>query len=124
MPGVGVLDMLRFHEFTIGWSWVSDYGSPEIPGDREYLMAYSPYHNIRPGTRYPATLIVTGDHDDRVVPAHSYKFAASLQHAQAGDAPVLIRIDVQAGHGMGKPVTKLVDEAADILSFYAKVLGL
>src|SRR3972149_3363788 len=83
VPGVGVLDMLRFHQFTIGWSWVSDYGSPEKPEDFEYLIAYSPYHNIRPGTKYPATLVVTGDHDDRVVPAHSYKFAAALQEAQA-----------------------------------------
>ncbi len=124
VPGVGVLDMLRFHQFTIGWSWVSDYGSPDDPEDFKYLIAYSPYHNIRPGTKYPATLVVTADHDDRVVPAHSYKFAAALQEAQAGDAPILIRIDVRAGHGAGKPTAKLIDEAADILSFYAKVLGL
>jgi prolyl oligopeptidase len=122
VPGVGVMDMLRFHKFTIGWSWVSDYGSPDNPEDAKFLLAYSPYHQIRPGTKYPATLIVTGDHDDRVVPAHSYKFAAALQGAQAGDAPILIRIDVRAGHGLGKPITKVIDEATDILSFYVRVL--
>lgn len=122
VPGVGVMDMLRFHKFTIGWSWVSDYGSPDDPEDFKYLFAYSPYHNIRKGTAYPATLVVTGDHDDRVVPGHSYKFAAALQAAQSGPAPVLIRIDVRGGHGMGKPITKLIDEWTDILSFYVGVL--
>jgi len=122
VPGVGVMDMLRFHKFTIGWSWVSDYGSPDDPEDFKALYAYSPYHNIRPGTAYPPTLITTADHDDRVVPAHSYKFAAALQSAQGGDAPILIRIDVRAGHGVGKPTSKLIDEAVDILSFYTKVL--
>ena len=123
VPGVGVMDMLRFHKFTIGWSWVSDYGSPDNPEDFKILHAYSPYHNIRPRTHYPATLITTADHDDRVVPAHSYKFAAALQEAQAGSAPILIRIEVRAGHGLGKPISKLVDEATDVLSFYAKVIS-
>jgi prolyl oligopeptidase len=117
------MDMLRFHKFTIGWSWVSDYGSPDNPEDFKILHAYSPYHNIRPRTHYPATLITTADHDDRVVPAHSYKFAAALQEAQAGSAPILIRIEVRAGHGLGKPISKLVDEATDVLSFYAKVIS-
>ena len=118
LAGVGVMDMLRFHKFTIGWSWVSDYGSPDNPEDFSALIAYSPYHNIRKGVAYPPTLVVTADHDDRVVPGHSYKFAAALQAAHAGVAPILIRVDVRAGHGMGKPTAKLIDEAADILSFF------
>lgn len=124
IPVVGVLDMLRFHKFTIGWAWVSDYGSPENEDEFKTLLAYSPYHNLRPGTHYPPTLICTGDHDDRVFPAHSFKFAAALQHAQVGPAPTLIRIDVQAGHGMGKPVTKLIAETADQLAFLAYHLKL
>ena len=123
VPGVGVMDMLRFHKFTIGWSWVSDYGSPDNPEEFKALHAYSPYHRIRTGVRYPATLVTTGDHDDRVVPGHSYKFAAALQAAQVGTAPILIRIDVSAGHGLGKPVTKQIDEAADTISFLVKVLA-
>ncbi len=115
--GVGVLDMLRFHKFTIGWGWVSDYGSPEDADDFAILRAYSPYHNVQPGGEYPAVMITTADHDDRVVPAHSYKFAAALQHAQAGPAPVLIRIETRAGHGTGRPITKQIGEAADELSF-------
>jgi prolyl oligopeptidase len=122
--GVAVLDMLRFPRFTIGWGWVADYGSPDNPDEFEVLYSYSPYHNIEPGTDYPPTLIITADHDDRVVPAHSFKFAAALQHAQAGDAPVLIRIETRAGHGSGKPVSKLIEEAADELSFLLKSLGL
>jgi prolyl oligopeptidase len=102
VPAVGVMDMLRFHKFTIGWSWVSDYGSPDNPEDFKVLLAYSPYHNIKSGVVYPATLITTADHDDRVVPGHSYKYAAALQAAQGGSAPILIRIDVRAGHGFGK----------------------
>jgi len=117
LVGVGVLDMLRFHKFTIGWGWVSDYGSPDDPEDFKVLYAYSPYHNVCPGASYPAVLITTADHDDRVVPAHSFKFAAALQHAQAGLEPVLIRIETRAGHGTGKPVTKQIGEAADELSF-------
>jgi len=117
VPAVGVMDLLRFHKFTIGWAWVSDYGSPEDPEDFEVLYACSPYHNVRRGTRYPPTLVVTGDHDDRVVPSHSFKFAAAMQHAQGGDAPVLIRVAVSAGHGAGKPTAIAIEEAADILAF-------
>ena len=109
--------MLRFHLFTIGWGWVSDYGSPEDPEDFAVLYAYSPYHNAQPGVAYPAVLITTADHDDRVVPAHSFKFAAALQHAQAGGAPVLLRLDMRAGHGSGKPMSKQIEEAADELAF-------
>jgi prolyl oligopeptidase len=122
VPGVGVLDMLRFHKFTIGWAWVSDYGSPEDPEDFQALLKYSPYHNVRPGTEYPATLIVTADHDDRVVPSHSFKFAAALQKAQAGQSPVIIRIETRAGHGAGKPTSKQIEESADILAFLVREL--
>jgi prolyl oligopeptidase len=114
---VGVMDMLRFHRFTIGWSWTSDYGSPDDPEQFRWLHAYSPLHHVVPGTAYPPTLVTTGDHDDRVVPGHSFKFAAALQAAQAGEGPVLIRIDTAAGHGAGKPVGKLIDERADVLTF-------
>lgn len=114
---VGVMDMLRFHRFTIGWGWTSDYGSADDPEQFRTLLAYSPLHNIRPGVAYPPTLVTTGDHDDRVVPGHSFKFAAALQAAQAADAPILIRIDTAAGHGPGKPVGKLIDERADVLAF-------
>ncbi|MDP9122219.1 MAG: prolyl oligopeptidase family serine peptidase [Acidobacteriota bacterium] len=114
--GAGVLDMLRFDKFTIGWGWVADYGSPDDPAELEVLLGYSPYHNLVPGTAYPATLITTADHDDRVVPSHSFKFAAALQAAQGGSAPVLIRIETRAGHS-GKPVGKLIGEAVDEMSF-------
>lgn len=124
VPQVGVLDMVRFHRFTIGWAWTSDYGSPEDPEDLATLLAYSPYHRLDNAGVYPPTLITTGDTDDRVVPMHSFKFAAALQHAQAGDAPVLLRIETSAGHGAGKPVSKQVEERADILGFYAHHLGL
>jgi prolyl oligopeptidase len=124
VPEVGVLDLVRFHRFTIGWAWTSDYGSPDDPADLAALLRYSPYHRVRAGTRYPPTLVTTGDTDDRVVPAHSYKFAAALQHAQGGEAPVLLRVDVAAGHGAGKPVGKLLDERADVLAFHAHHLGL
>ena len=120
---VGVMDMLRFHRFTIGWGWTSDYGSADDPDQFQTLLAYSPLHNIRPGTAYPPTLITSGDHDDRVVPAHSFKFAAALQAAQAGDAPILIRIDTDAGHGPGKPVSKLIDERADVVAFLELALA-
>jgi prolyl oligopeptidase len=123
VPAVGVLDMLRFHLFTIGWAWTSDYGNPDDPADREVLLRYSPLHNIRPGTVYPATLVITADHDDRVAPAHSHKFTATLQKAQAGAAPILTRIDVKAGHGAGKPTTKLIEEKADVWAFLEAVLG-
>ncbi|WP_299427372.1 prolyl oligopeptidase family serine peptidase [uncultured Meiothermus sp.] len=122
LPAVGVLDMLRFHKFTIGWAWVSDYGSPDHPQQFGYLRAYSPLHNLKPGTRYPATLITTADHDDRVVPAHSFKFAAALQQAQAGPAPTLIRIQTRAGHGLGKPTRMLIEEQADIYAFTLEAL--
>ena len=115
---VGVMDLLRFHRFTIGWGWTSDYGSADDPEQFRTLLRYSPLHNIRPGTPYPPTLVTTGDHDDRVVPGHSFKFAAALQAAQAGtDAPVIVRIDTDAGHGLGKPVSKLIDERTDVLAF-------
>ncbi|HET6964858.1 MAG TPA: prolyl oligopeptidase family serine peptidase [Acidimicrobiales bacterium] len=120
---VGVMDMLRFHLFTIGWAWKSDYGDPEDPEQFGWLRAYSPLHNIRPGTCYPSTLVMTGDHDDRVVPAHSFKFAATLQQAQACERPVLLRVATSAGHGAGKPTAKLIDEAADRLAFLEAALG-
>lgn len=123
LAAVGVLDMLRFHKFTIGWAWVSDFGSPDDPEQFQTLLGYSPYHNLHPGTAYPATLITTGDHDDRVFSAHSFKFAAALQHAQGGAAPTLIRIETKAGHGAGKPIAKLIDEAADRWAFLVDVLG-
>ena len=123
VPEVGVMDMLRFHRFTIGWGWTSDYGCPDDPEQFRWLLAYSPLHNIRSGLAYPATLVTTGDHDDRVVPGHSFKFAAALQAAQAGAAPVLIRVDVDAGHGAGKPVHKLIDERADVLAFLELALA-
>jgi prolyl oligopeptidase len=117
LPSVGVMDMLRFQKFTIGWAWTADYGSSDDPTEFKALYAYSPLHNIKPGTKYPATLITTGDHDDRVVPAHSFKFAATLQADQAGSEPILIRIETRAGHGAGKPTTKIIDEAADKWAF-------
>ncbi len=123
IPQVGVMDMLRFQKFTIGWAWTSDYGSSDDPEAFGYLRAYSPLHNLRPAA-YPATLITTGDHDDRVVPAHSYKFAAQLQAAQQGDAPALIRIQTRAGHGAGKPTRLVIEEQADIWAFLAAHLGL
>ncbi|NJR68782.1 MAG: S9 family peptidase [Synechococcales cyanobacterium CRU_2_2] len=122
LPAVGVMDMLRFHQFTIGWAWCSDYGSSENPQEFEALYAYSPLHNLKPGTAYPATLITTADHDDRVVPAHSFKFAAALQAAQAGENPVLIRIETKAGHGAGKPTAKVIEEAADKWAFLRSCL--
>jgi prolyl oligopeptidase len=120
--GVGVLDMLRFHKFTIGWGWTSDYGSPDDPQEFKVLYAYSPYHNLKPGTAYPPTLITTADHDDRVVPAHSFKFAAALQRDNDGTHPTLIRIETRAGHGGGKPVSKKIEEASDELSFLFNAL--
>lgn len=123
LPGVGVLDMLRYHKFTVGWGWAVEYGSSDKQKDFYYLMKYSPLHNIRKGTKYPATMITTADHDDRVVPAHSFKFAATLQEANASDQPMLIRIDTQAGHGAGKPTSKQIDEWSDVLSFTMYHLG-
>ena len=122
LPQVGVMDMLRFHKFTIGWAWTSDYGVADNPDEFKALYAYSPLHNLKHGTCYPATLVTTADHDDRVVPAHSFKFAAAAQEAQGGPAPVLIRIEIKGGHGAGKPVNKLIDEAADRWAFVAQAL--
>jgi prolyl oligopeptidase len=124
LPAVGVMDMLRYHLFTIGAAWISDYGSPEDPEMFETLLAYSPLHHIHEGTAYPATLVITGDHDDRVVPAHSFKFTAELQRAQAGDAPVVARIETSTGHGLGKPLSVVVGETADLLAFAAEHTGL
>ncbi|HHQ47505.1 MAG TPA: S9 family peptidase, partial [Acidobacteria bacterium] len=121
---VGVMDMLRFNKWTIGWAWQSEYGSPQDPEMFKVLRAYSPYHNIRPGTHYPATLITTADHDDRVFPAHSFKYAARLQAAQGGPAPILIRIETRAGHGAGKPTAKRIAEATDIMAFLVRNLGM
>jgi len=122
LPAVGVMDMLRFHKFTIGWAWCSDYGSPDNQEEFEALYNYSPLHNLKSGTVYPSTLITTADHDDRVVPAHSFKFAATLQAAHAGDNPVLIRIETKAGHGAGKPTSKRIEEVSDQLGFLMAVL--
>ena len=125
IPQVGVMDMLRYHKFTIGWNWASDYGTSEDSREMfEYLKGYSPLHNLRPGTSYPATLVTTADHDDRVVPAHSFKFAATLQECNAGPNPVLIRIDSKAGHGSGKPMSKVIEEQADIYGFIMHHLGM
>lgn len=117
-PAVGVMDMLRYHTFTVGWGWVPEYGSSEDSIHFPNLLAYSPYHNLKPGTVYPSTLVTTADHDDRVVPAHSFKYAARLQASHAGENPVLIRIETSAGHGAGKPTSKIIDEQADIWSFF------
>jgi prolyl oligopeptidase len=117
VPQVGVMDMLRFRDFTVGKGWESDYGSVDDPGEFKALLAYSPYHNVREGVSYPPMLILTGDHDDRVYPAHSFKFAAAMQHADPAGKPILIRIDLRAGHGSGKPTAKLIEEFADIYAF-------
>jgi len=123
LPAVGVMDMVRFTEFTVGAAWKSDYGDPKDPADFKVLYGYSPLHNVKPGTKYPATLVTTSDHDDRVFPAHSFKYTAALQAAQAGQAPILIRIETKAGHGAGKPTTKQIEEQTDIYGFLVKNLG-
>lgn len=123
IPEVGVLDMLRYHRFTIGWAWAPEYGTSDDPAQFETLLRYSPLHNIEAGRAYPPTLIMTGDHDDRVLPGHSYKFAATLQAAQGGCAPILLRVATKAGHGAGKPVAKQIDEAVDRLAFLAMTIG-
>jgi prolyl oligopeptidase len=120
LPAVGVMDMLRFHKFTIGWAWVPEYGSPDNLEEFKALYAYSPLHNLKPGTAYPATMITTADHDDRVVPAHSFKFAAALQAAHTGENPVLIRIETKAGHGAGKPTAKIIEETSDKWAFLVR----
>ena len=122
LPAVGVMDMLRFHKFTAGRFWVDDYGSAENAQEFKALHAYSPYHNLKPGTKYPPTLVTTADTDDRVVPGHSFKFAAQLQHCHSGTAPVLIRIETRAGHGAGKPTAKIIEEVADKWAFLVKNL--
>lgn len=124
LPQVGVMDMLRFQKFTIGWAWESDYGSSDTKDGFETLVKYSPIHNLKPGVKYPPTLIFTGDHDDRVVPAHSFKYAATIQADQAGPAPVLIRIETDAGHGAGKPTSKSLDELSDAWAFCVKNLDI
>lgn len=124
LPAVGVMDMLRFDKFTIGWAWKSDYGDPADPTDFKAMYAYSPYHNAKPGTKYPATLVTTADHDDRVFPAHSFKYTAAMQAAQTGDAPVLIRIQVRGGHGAGLPTALQIEQQADIYGFLVKNLGM
>ena len=123
LPAVGVMDMLRYHKFTIGWGWAVEYGSSENEEQFDYIYKYSPLHNIREGVQYPATLVTTADHDDRVVPAHSFKFTAQIQHCQAGDAPILIRIESKAGHGAGKPTSKRIDEEADTYAFLFQNIG-
>ena len=124
VPQVGVMDMLRFDKFTIGYAWKSDYGSPDNPTDFKAMYAYSPYHNAKPGTKYPPTLITTSDHDDRVFPAHSFKYTAAMQYAQTGDAPVLIRIQTRGGHGAGLPTAQQIEQQADIYAFLMKSLGM
>jgi prolyl oligopeptidase len=124
LPAVGVMDMLRYHKFTIGWAWASEFGSADDPAAFRYLLAYSPLHNIKAGTCYPATLVTAADHDDRVVPGHSFKFTAALQSAQGCDRPVLLRVETKAGHGAGKPTSKQIEEATDRLTFMARHLNL
>lgn len=125
IPVVGVLDMLRYHEFTIGWAWASDYGRSDDSKEMfEYLLSYSPLHNIKEGVEYPATLAITADHDDRVVPAHTFKFMSELQSKHAGNNPVLVRVETKAGHGAGKPTSKAIEENTDVYSFIMKNLGM
>jgi len=124
IPQVGVMDMIRFDKFTIGWAWRSDYGDPTNAEDFKVMYAYSPYHQAKPGTKYPPVLVTTADHDDRVFPAHSFKYTAAMQHAQAGDAPVLIRIQTRGGHGAGLPTALAIEQQADIYAFLVKSLGM
>lgn len=124
LPAVGVLDMLRYHTFTSGAGWAYDYGTSEESKEMfEYLLGYSPLHNVKDGVSYPATMVTTGDHDDRVVPAHSFKFAAELQSKQAGSNPTLIRIETDAGHGAGTPTSKIIEQYADIYGFTLYNMG-
>jgi prolyl oligopeptidase len=124
LPAVGVMDMLRFHKFTAGRFWVDDYGSADNEDEFKAIYAYSPYHNLKKGTSYPATMITTADTDDRVVPGHSFKFAAMLQECNKGPNPMLIRIETKAGHGAGMPTAKILDEVADQMGFLFKNLGM
>ena len=123
-PAVGVMDMMRFHKFTIGWAWASDYGSADDPAMAPYLAAYSPVHNVKAGVKYPAIMVTTGDHDDRVHPGHSFKYAAALQAANPNNpSPMFIRIETNAGHGAGKPITKQIEETADKFAFALHFTG-
>jgi prolyl oligopeptidase len=118
------MDMLRFREFTVGKAWESDYGSVDNPAEFDALYAYSPYHNVKNGVNYPATLIMTSDHDDRVFPAHSFKFAAAMQHADPQGNPILLRVEARAGHGEGIPTTKLIEQVVDIYAFILRAFGM
>ncbi|MFT7346919.1 MAG: prolyl oligopeptidase, partial [Cryomorphaceae bacterium] len=121
----GVMDMLRFQKFTVGKGWIPEYGSSEASKEEfDALYAYSPLHNLKEGTAYPSTMVTTGDHDDRVVPAHSFKFAARLQEAHTGDNPVFIRVETDAGHGAGKPMAKVIEEQADVWAFTLYEMGI
>ena len=122
LPAVGVMDMLRFHKFTIGWAWQAEYGSPDEVEEFKALKAYSPYHNLEDGTTYPATMVTTSDHDDRVVPSHSFKFAAALQAANKGPEPMLIRIETKSGHGAGTPTSKRIEQTTDKFTFLSREL--
>ena len=124
LPAVGVMDMLRFPKFTIGAAWMTEYGSPDNPEDFKAIYAYSPLHNIKQGASYPPTLITTADHDDRVWPGHSFKFTATMQAAQAGPAPILIRIETKAGHGAGRPISKTIEEVTDRYGFLVRALNI
>ena len=124
LPAVGVLDMLRYHTFTAGAGWAYDYGTSDESKEMfEYILGYSPVHNVKPNVEYPATMVTTGDHDDRVVPAHSFKFAAELQDKQTGSNPVLIRIETDAGHGAGKPTAMVILEQVDLFAFTLYNMG-
>lgn len=125
IPIVGVLDMLRYQYFTIGWAWAADYGRSDDNEEMfKYLLAYSPLHNVKKGVQYPATLAITADHDDRVVPAHTFKFISELQRNQKGSNPILVRVETQAGHGAGKPTSKAIEENTDVYSFIMYNLGM
>ena len=118
LPAVGVMDMLRYHKFTIGWAWATDYGTSEDNEEQfKYLLGYSPIHNVKDGVNYPATLVTTADHDDRVVPAHSFKYISELQAKNKGNNPMLIRVETMAGHGAGKPTSKIIEESTDVWAF-------
>ena len=123
-PAMGVMDLLRFHLFTIGWAWTSEYGDPDDPEEFEFLLDYSPYHNIEPGIEYPPVMISTADHDDRVVPGHSFKYGARLQAAQAGDAPILMSIHARAGHGGAVGLSEGLDRISDMYSFFWQMLDM
>jgi prolyl oligopeptidase len=124
LPHVGVLDVLRFRDFTVGQAWEAEYGTVDNPEEFKAMLAYSPLQNVRAGVNYPATLVMTGDHDDRVFPAHSFKFAAAMQHADPKGNPILVRIETRAGHGMGKPLLKSIEETSDAFAFILRAFGM